>query len=172
MDGSIRAHVRANVVAYLALFVALGGSAVAAKNEITGRDVAKNTLTGKHIREKTLKGVTDSCPGATVRFGTLCVGSDGVDRTFFASAAFCERFGLRLPTLGEARMLAQNYDIPGVGGGDIFWTDEISYSGEPETAKVIAWRDQNSQEIIELRSAFGNESPEDAVCVIPASDAR
>jgi hypothetical protein len=46
-------HLRRNAIAYLALFVALGGTAWAA-TKITGRDVANDSLTGRDIREKTL----------------------------------------------------------------------------------------------------------------------
>jgi hypothetical protein len=39
-------HVRRNVVGYLALFVALGGTAVAAKPLITGANVQDGSITG------------------------------------------------------------------------------------------------------------------------------
>jgi hypothetical protein len=32
---------------------------------------------------------------------------------------------MRVPTIGEAFQLAQTYDIPAVGEGELFWTDEI-----------------------------------------------
>jgi hypothetical protein len=67
-------HVRANAVAYVALFVALSGTAVAAgglarnsvgtaqlKNRaVTGRKVARKTLTGFNIRVRTLGTVPDA----------------------------------------------------------------------------------------------------------------
>jgi hypothetical protein len=42
-------HVRHNVVAYLALFVALGGTAVAAKPLLTGADIQDGSLTDADI---------------------------------------------------------------------------------------------------------------------------
>jgi len=43
------------VVACLALFIAIGGSAYAAKDLLTGKDIAKNTLTGKNVKNGSLK---------------------------------------------------------------------------------------------------------------------
>ncbi len=54
------------IVAYLALFVALGGSAYAAatigsaeikNNSIRGKDVHRDTLTGREVKESKLVGV-------------------------------------------------------------------------------------------------------------------
>ncbi len=45
----------ANVLATLALFLALGGGAVYAAGQITGADVKDDSLTGKDIKESTLK---------------------------------------------------------------------------------------------------------------------
>jgi hypothetical protein len=42
-------HVRRNVVGYIALFVALGGTAVAAKPLITGANVQDGSITGADI---------------------------------------------------------------------------------------------------------------------------
>jgi hypothetical protein len=67
-------HARHNVVAYLALFVALGGTAVAAKPLITGDQIANDTVTGDNIVESTL---------ANVDAGTL----DGQDSTAFLGAS-------------------------------------------------------------------------------------
>ncbi len=43
------------IVACVALFVALGGTAVAAKDLITGKQIAKNTVTSKNVKNGTLK---------------------------------------------------------------------------------------------------------------------
>lgn len=45
----------ATVVAYLALFVALGGSAIAA-TRITSKQIVNNTITSTDIKNKTIKG--------------------------------------------------------------------------------------------------------------------
>ena len=46
---TLRFHVRHNVVAYLALFIALGGTAVAAKPLLTGADIQDGSLTAADV---------------------------------------------------------------------------------------------------------------------------
>jgi hypothetical protein len=53
---SLRAHFARNVVAYLALFVALGGSSYAAVKVSSGQ-IVNNTVRGEDIRNHTIKGV-------------------------------------------------------------------------------------------------------------------
>ena len=51
-------HIRHNLVAYIALFVAMGGTAMAAKPLLTGADIQDGSLTGADVSdESTLKGV-------------------------------------------------------------------------------------------------------------------
>jgi hypothetical protein len=63
MGSRIGRHFRANAVAYLALFIALGGSAYAAshingktikKDSIPGNRLKKNSVTGRQVRESSL----------------------------------------------------------------------------------------------------------------------
>ena len=49
-------HLRFNAVAYLALFVALGGTSFAAAAVVTGKNVRDNSLTGRDIRNSSLTG--------------------------------------------------------------------------------------------------------------------
>lgn len=56
-DGRLLSSVRRNLVAYLALFVALAGTAVAAKPLITGADIADDSLTGADVLESSLAAV-------------------------------------------------------------------------------------------------------------------
>ncbi len=49
-----------NVVAYLALFVALGGTAVAAKPLISGADIVDDSVTGAEVLESSLATVGDA----------------------------------------------------------------------------------------------------------------
>src|SRR5262245_36016329 len=145
----------ANVISVIALFVALGGTAMAATiitdnsqvapdtiaghkppagkqsnliaSSVNGSDVANNSLTGSDIKDRS--GV-DTCQSPlTVQVGSICAGSDAVSRTFYAAADQCSSFGLRLPSLSEARTLAKNYDVPGVSVGEDFWTDDYFYFG-------------------------------------------
>ena len=51
----LRAHLRANGVGYLALFVALGGTGAWAADRITSKDIARNTVLSKHIKNGQVK---------------------------------------------------------------------------------------------------------------------
>jgi hypothetical protein len=51
MMSMLGSHVRRNLVAYLALFVALGGTAVAAKPMITGADIVDGSVTGVDVSD-------------------------------------------------------------------------------------------------------------------------
>jgi hypothetical protein len=66
-------HVRSNVVAYVALFAALGGTAYAG-SEISGGDVRNNSLTGKDVRNGSLTGADEkdgSLKGADIADGSI-----------------------------------------------------------------------------------------------------
>ena len=55
MLAKVRNHVRSHSVAYVALFVALSGTAVAAG--ITGKQIRNNSVTGADVKESSLVGV-------------------------------------------------------------------------------------------------------------------
>lgn len=66
MGSRIGKHLRSNAIAYLALFIALGGSAYAAsringrtikKNSIPGNRLKRNSVTGRQVRESSLATV-------------------------------------------------------------------------------------------------------------------
>lgn len=50
------AHLRQNVVAYLALFVALGTGTAFAADKITSKDIARNAVKAKHIKDGQVRG--------------------------------------------------------------------------------------------------------------------
>ena len=54
-SGKILNHLRSNAVAYLALFIALGGTSAWAAVKITSADIAKNAVRSKHIKESAVK---------------------------------------------------------------------------------------------------------------------
>lgn len=54
--GRIRTHIRSNVVGYVALFIALSGTAWAV-GEVGPRDIRKNAVRGKHVKTNAVKGV-------------------------------------------------------------------------------------------------------------------
>lgn len=47
----LQGHMRANAIAYLALFVALGGTSAWAADKITSKEIAKNAVLSKHIKK-------------------------------------------------------------------------------------------------------------------------
>ena len=56
MFARIVGHVRGNTVAYLALFFALSGTAIAAKPLLTGADIQDGSLTGADVQNDSLTG--------------------------------------------------------------------------------------------------------------------
>ena len=67
-------HLRRNAVAYLALFVALGGTSVAATTLITGKNVKNGSLTGKDVKNSSLTGAdlrSDSINSEDIENGSL-----------------------------------------------------------------------------------------------------
>jgi len=140
----IRQHLTfANVVSVIALFIALGGTALASVIITKNSQVDRGTISGHHppsgdhpniiggsINGKDIadRSGVDTCKAPLVKkFGPICAGSDGVSRTWYEAGQHCAGFGLRLPSLSEARALAINYDVPGVPtagqDGPYFWTD-------------------------------------------------
>lgn len=86
MLSKLLAHGRHNAVAYVALFVALSGTALAAKPLITGADIADDSVTGADVVESTLVGVDAATLG-------------GNSASFFQDAS-----NLTTGTLSDARL--------------------------------------------------------------------
>jgi uncharacterized protein YjbI with pentapeptide repeats len=78
MLSRLRDHVRHNVVGYIAVFIALSGTAYAAKPLITGADVQDGSLTGADVQNDSLKG--DDVDEATLS-GVSPSGAAGGDLT-------------------------------------------------------------------------------------------
>lgn len=66
MGRQLTGHMRHNVVAYLALFIALGGTSAWAAGQITGNQIKDESLTGADVLNNSLKGddVLESSLGA------------------------------------------------------------------------------------------------------------
>src|SRR5687768_10481275 len=75
MLSSTSHYLRRNAVAFLALFVALGGTATATHLAVNGSDVTDETLTGADIKGKAASrdtpAVDGSLKGEDIRDGTL-----------------------------------------------------------------------------------------------------
>jgi hypothetical protein len=71
------------------------------------------------------------------KFGPICAGSDGGARRWIDAVDYCDSYGLRLPSVSEAIGLAKNYDVPGVGQTDYFWTDNVSEDNSTNQASGV-----------------------------------
>jgi hypothetical protein len=152
----VLAHLRAQWAGFLALFLVIaGGTAYAANtvfsadivngevksvdigdNQVLTADVRNANLTGADIKDQS--GV-DTCTHATNRLGELCVSIANEHHSWAEAVTLCRNLGLRLPSLGEAQLLAANYDLPDVDEDELFWTGDryINPSGDNFYADLV-----------------------------------
>jgi hypothetical protein len=163
---TVLAHLRAQWMGALALFLVLAGSTAYAANTVfstdivdgevktadldqnavrsnklaTGQvqsiDVKNDGLTGDDIADQS--GV-DTCTHGSALFGELCVRNDNVERNWTDAINRCAQLGLRLPSLGEAVTLAVNFDIPDFNAE--LWTDARFTFGGPEHLAYVVNED-------------------------------
>ena len=106
-----------------------------ASSSVGGAEVSDGTVTSNDIDEAQVNGL-DRCSAATNMYNLLCAGSDGTARHWLAAVSYCAPLGLRLPTVGEALLLAQGSDVPGVNAGAYFWTDGV-FVPDPNGSQVV-----------------------------------
>ena len=90
-------------------------------NQVQSIDVKNGGLTGADIKDASN---VDTCTHGTARLGGLCARVADEHHTWLPAAMLCEDLGLRLPSYGEARVLAANFELPAVADDEFFWTDE------------------------------------------------
>jgi hypothetical protein len=117
----------ANVMATIAVFVALGGTAVAAKvlpkNSVTsksvkdgslkGKDLAKGTITGDNVANNTLSAANINqatlslpCPSGTTKAAGICFESaERATQDLNGAMSACAQANRFLPTVAELRTL-------------------------------------------------------------------
>jgi hypothetical protein len=175
----IRRHLTyANVMVTILAFVVLGGgTALAAYVVSSNSQIGPGTVSGhkppsgKHanIIAGSINGTdiadrsgVDTCKTPLVaKYGPICAGADGGLRTWQQAVDYCTGFGLRLPSVSEAIALAKKFDVPGVSGTELFWTDE-----ESENAGTLSAREVNdSGDGFFLRETLTNKT----VCVTDPS---
>jgi hypothetical protein len=120
----IRKHLNsANVIAVIALFVALGGGAYAAK-KLNGKTIKNNSIPAKKLKKGVLKNL-DKCPAAAPnKVAGICYAPASSPTNWdTANQAVCPPQKLRAPTIGEA-LLVMN--AVGGGPGNETWTDEVT----------------------------------------------
>ena len=134
----------ANVMATVAVFVALGGSAVAAKlvlpkNSVTsksvkdgslkGKDLAKGTITGDNVANGTLTGANINqsslalpCPSGTTKAAGICFdSSERASQSLSGAMDVCAQANRFLPTVAELRTLhvQANVSVNGEQASDL-----------------------------------------------------
>ena len=132
----------ANVVAVMALFIALGSGAYAAK-KLSGKSIKNNSIPAKKLKKNVLKGL-DKCPSnAPSKVMGICYGPSQAPTNWdSALQAGCRPQNLRLPTIGEALLVMTQ-----VGGGQTneTWTDEVTDISTTQRAFVKAPGDPQGQ---------------------------
>jgi hypothetical protein len=170
----------ANVMATVAVFIALGGTATAAVLVTSNSQVAKDTIsghkppkgdhanivdgsiTGRDIADRS--GVDTCRPHLTIKFGPVCAGSDGASRSWNDASQYCSDFGLRLPSISEALTLARNNTVPGTDSGQYFWTEDLTFDPTFSDDEAFAVRGDGSS-----FSLFGLGVHSQTVCVTDPS---
>ena len=120
----LRRHMSfANVMSVIAVFIAIGGGAYAAK-KISGKSIKNNSIPAKKLKKSVLTNL-DKCPSnAPTKVMGICYGSSQAPTNWDAALQQgCRPQNLRLPTIGEALLVMTQ-----VGGGQTneTWTDEVT----------------------------------------------
>ena len=123
MTGKLLAHIRANVIAYLALFIALGGTSYAAitlpRNSVGTKQLRSNAVTSGKVRNGSLR-LSDFQSGALKRGPRGPQGPPGP-----AGAS----------TLASAKTLRGRFEATGVAGGaNATATGAISFGAQLASA--------------------------------------
>jgi hypothetical protein len=145
-----------NVIALIALFVALGGSVYAAgkisgktikRHSLPGNRIKRNTVTGKQVKESTLHAVpeatrADTAGTANAAFSTFH--NDGID--FPDSLATIGT--LNIPTAGSYAINAK------------FWAFNVSATDSPnDQCTLTAGADVDTQRFDTTGSPLGDTTP-------------
>ena len=148
-----------NVVALLALFVALGGAAYAG-SKINGKSIKNGSIPKNKLKGNVLKGL-DTCPsGATSYTQGICYSGQNAGADWDIAARDCASKGLRLPDLGEGLLITNKTVLPYV------WTTDVSDTGPPSTRVVVRTDDSGFSRIATSPKA----GPIAYVCVLNATN--
>jgi hypothetical protein len=144
----------ANVMATLAVFIALGGTALGAVIITSNGQVAKDTISGHHppsgdhpniisgsVAGKDLSsGIHATCPAGMIRVAPkadLCIDSTdrAIGQTWSQAASTCADAGLRLPSVAETLQAEPILDTT----GHSYWTDAIWDDTSDSGTQQWAW---------------------------------
>jgi hypothetical protein len=149
----------ANVMSVIAVFLAIGGGAYAAK-KISGKSIKNGTIAKKKLKANVLTGL-DKCPsGAPTNTNGICFGTLLGATDWDLAARDCASKGLRLPDLGEGLLVTNKQSLPYI------WTTDVSDTGPPSTRVIVRTEDAGFTRI----GAFPKTGPVAYVCVINATN--
>lgn len=135
MTTRIGRHLRANVVGYLALFVALGGSAAYAADKIGGGEIARDAIRAKHLKPGAVGSAAvanDSLGGADVKESALdpavlqarikssCPTGQAVQGVSPAGAVSCTGAGVPAAEAYHAVLPNPGHDVCNLGETAVF----------------------------------------------------
>jgi hypothetical protein len=149
----------ANVMSVIAVCIALGGTAYAAK-KISGKSISNNTIAKKKLKANVLKGL-DTCPSNATNYTQgICYGGLNGGADWDVAARDCASKGLRLPDLGEGLLITNKTPLPYI------WTTDISDTGPPSTRTVVRTEDAGFTRI----ATTPKGGPVAYVCILNATN--
>ena len=148
-------HFGSNLIAYVALFVALSGSAYAGKALLTGADIQDGSLTNFDLANTTLTGgkvVDNTLTGAKIDESTLAGVDadklDGIDSTGFMKGRVFTEFAALAPGA------QQTFQLPLWGGSGL--VECFTTGKDPDIVTEAAFQIISSAATMEFWSTGGN----------------
>ena len=144
MAKTIGEHIRGNVVAYIALFVSLGGSAYAVtaldKNSVKSKHIVNGQVKERDTRNGHFAPGPKDCPNGTRLVEAACIERTvrPADATYVDAQTACRNAGRRLPSVAELQSLRlRGVTLGRTGGFPQELTSEIDYTGGDVYAQVV-----------------------------------
>jgi hypothetical protein len=149
----------ANVMSVIAVFIAIGGSAYAAK-KINGKSIKRHSIPAKALKKNVLRGL-DKCPSAAPsNTQGICYAAQSAAADWDIAARDCQSKGLRLPDLGEALLVVKAAVSP------YLWTTDVA-DVSPTSLRTIVRTDDAGFTAIAVSVKAG---PNAYRCVIEATN--
>lgn len=150
----------ANVMSVIAVFIAIGGGAYAAK-KINGKTIKANSIGAGKLKKNVLTGL-DKCPSAAPsKTVGICYGAQLAGADWDVAARDCASKGLRLPDLGEGLLVVK------VAVSPYLWTTDISDTNPGTSNRTVVRTDDSGFTAIATTPKGG---PVAYRCVIEATN--
>jgi hypothetical protein len=149
----------ANVMSVIAVFIAIGGGAYAAK-QLNGKTIKKNSIPANRLKKSVLTGL-DKCPSAAPSNTVgICYGLQLPGADWDIAARDCAAKGLRLPDLGEGLLVVKAAASP------YLWTTDVAQVSPAPSLRTIVRTDDTGFSAI---AVFPKAGPVAYRCVIEAT---